>query len=77
MVWLREVQTTSGSGQPGSGVSTVIRGFGSINSSQNPLYVVDGIPYDGNIAAINPNDIESMTVLKGCFCRSPLWSAWC
>ncbi|MBP6065922.1 MAG: TonB-dependent receptor [Bacteroides sp.] len=58
------VQTTSGSGQPGSGVSTVIRGFGSINSSQNPLYVVDGIPYDGNIAAINPNDIESMTVLK-------------
>ena len=58
------VQTTSGSGQPGSGSSVVIRGFGSIKASQNPLYVVDGIPYDGNINAINPNDIESMTVLK-------------
>ena len=58
------VQTTSGSGQPGSGVSVVVRGFGSINSSQNPLYVVDGVPYDGNIVSINPNDIESMTVLK-------------
>lgn len=58
------VQTTSGSGQPGSGSSVVIRGYGSINASQNPLYVVDGIPYAGNIAAINPNDIESMTVLK-------------
>ncbi|WP_394341081.1 SusC/RagA family TonB-linked outer membrane protein [Parabacteroides pacaensis] len=58
------VQTTSGSGQPGSGSSVVIRGFGSIKASQNPLYVVDGIPYDGNINAINPNDIESMTILK-------------
>ena len=58
------VQTTSGSGQPGSGVSVVIRGFGSINASQDPLYVVDGIPYDGNIVSINPNDIESMTILK-------------
>ncbi|MBE6300257.1 MAG: TonB-dependent receptor [Parabacteroides distasonis] len=58
------VQTTSGSGQPGSGVSVVIRGFGSINASQTPLYVVDGIPYDGNIVSINPNDIESMTILK-------------
>ena len=58
------VQTTSGSGQPGSGSSVVIRGFGSIKASQNPLYVVDGVPYDGNINAINPSDIESMTVLK-------------
>lgn len=58
------VQTTSGSGQPGSGVSVVVRGYGSINSSQNPLYVVDGVPYDGNVVSINPNDIESMTVLK-------------
>lgn len=58
------VQTTSGSGQPGSGSSVVIRGYGSINASQSPLYVVDGIPYAGNISAINPNDIESMTVLK-------------
>jgi len=58
------VQTTSGSGQPGSGSSVVIRGFGSINASQNPLYVVDGIPYDGQVNAINPNDIESITILK-------------
>ena len=58
------VQSTSGSGQPGSGASVVIRGFGSINASNNPLYVVDGIPYDGNINAINPSDIESMTILK-------------
>ena len=58
------VQTTSGSGQPGSGSSIVIRGFGSINASNNPLYVVDGVPYDGNISSINPNDIASITVLK-------------
>ena len=42
----------------------MVRGYGSINSSQNPLYVVDGIPYDGDVVSINPNDIESMTVLK-------------
>ena len=58
------IQTTSGGGQPGEGASIVVRGFGSINASNTPLYVVDGIPYDGQIAAINPNDIESMTVLK-------------
>lgn len=58
------VQTTSGSGQPGSGSSIRIRGFGSINASNDPLYVVDGVPYDGNISAINPNDIASITVLK-------------
>ncbi len=58
------VQTTSGSGQPGSGSSIVIRGYGSINASQTPLYVVDGIPYAGNVSAINPSDIESLTVLK-------------
>lgn len=58
------ILASSGSGQPGSGSAIRIRGFGSINSSQAPLYVVDGIPYDGNIASINPNDIESMTILK-------------
>lgn len=58
------VQTTSGSGQPGSGVSVVVRGYGSINASQDPLYVVDGVPFDGDVASINPNDIESMTILK-------------
>ena len=58
------VLMTSGGGQPGQGSSIRIRGFGSINASQDPLYVVDGIPFDGNINSINPADIESMTVLK-------------
>ena len=58
------VTSTAGSGQPGEGASIRIRGTGSINASSSPLYVVDGIPFDGNLASINPNDIESMTVLK-------------
>ena len=58
------VQTTLGSGQPGSSSGIVIRGFGSINASQSPLYVVDGIPFDGDLNSINPNDIASLTVLK-------------
>jgi len=58
------IQVTSGSGQPGSGSNVYIRGLGSINAANTPLYVLDGIPYDGNVNAINPNDIESMTVLK-------------
>ena len=58
------VQTTSGSGQPGAGASVRIRGFGSLNADSSPLYVVDGVPYDGNINALNPNDIESMTIIK-------------
>jgi TonB-dependent SusC/RagA subfamily outer membrane receptor len=58
------VQVSSASGQPGSSPNIRIRGFGSINASSAPLYVVDGIPYDGSISSINPSDIESMTVLK-------------
>jgi len=58
------ILTTSGSGQPGESAKVVIRGYGSINASQEPLYVVDGIPYDGNMSSINPADIESMTILK-------------
>ena len=58
------ILTTSGSGQPGESAKVVIRGYGSINASQDPLYVVDGIPYDGNMSSINPADIESMTILK-------------
>ncbi|WP_341462340.1 TonB-dependent receptor plug domain-containing protein [Bacteroides nordii] len=42
----------------------VIRGFGSISASNTPLYVVDGVPFDGALNTINPNDIESVTVLK-------------
>lgn len=58
------VMTTSGSGQPGSGSGIMIRGFGSINASSSPLLVVDGIPYDGSLNSLNPNDIESISVLK-------------
>jgi TonB-linked SusC/RagA family outer membrane protein len=58
------VQTAGGNGQPGSGLSMRIRGFGSINASSAPLYVVDGIVYDGYINALSPDDIESMSVLK-------------
>lgn len=58
------VQATSGSGQPGAGSSIIIRGIGSINASIDPLYVLDGAPYNGNISAINPNDIESISILK-------------
>lgn len=58
------VQVAMQSGQPGTSATIRIRGIGSINSSSNPLYVVDGMPYDGNISAINPNDIESLSVLK-------------
>ena len=52
------------SGQPGSEATVRIRGIGSVNGNSDPLYVVDGVPYFGNINAINPADIESLTVLK-------------
>ena len=58
------ITATSGSGQPGEGASIQIRGTGSINASSAPLYVVDGIPFSGTLSSINPNDIETMTVLK-------------
>ncbi len=58
------VQVAMESGQPGSGATVRIRGIGSINSSSSPLYIVDGMPYDGNLSAINPADIESISVLK-------------
>ncbi|KPQ14082.1 MAG: SusC family TonB-dependent receptor [Algoriphagus marincola HL-49] len=58
------VITTSASGQPGSTPDVRIRGIGSVNSSSSPLYVVDGVPYDGNLSNLNPEDIEDMTILK-------------
>ena len=50
--------------QPGGGVTVRIRGRRSINASNDPLYVVDGIPLAGGIDDINPNDIASLEVLK-------------
>ena len=58
------VQTISSSGEPGSAPKIRIRGIGSYAASSNPLYIVDGAPYDGDIASINPADIQEMTVLK-------------
>ena len=58
------IQIGGSDGQPGAAPAIRIRGFGSVNANNSPLYVVDGIPFDGAISDINPNDIESMTVLK-------------
>ncbi len=58
------VRVINTSGQPGTSATIRIRGIGSVNGNRSPLYVVDGVPYSGNISAINPNDIASMTVLK-------------
>jgi TonB-linked SusC/RagA family outer membrane protein len=58
------VQVSSANGQPGSESSIYIRGLGSISASNTPLIVLNGMPYDNAISSINPNDIESMTVLK-------------
>ncbi len=58
------VQVNSTVGQPGSDPSIRIRGFGSVNSSNAPITVVDGIVFNGSIADLNPADIESISVLK-------------
>ena len=58
------VQMTTASGSLGSSPSIMIRGASSINAGTAPLYVVDGIPFEGDMNNINPSDIESMTVLK-------------
>jgi len=58
------VQVTQNTGAPGEGVSVRIRGAGSINSSNDPLYIVDGIPADDALKILAPGDIETMTVLK-------------
>ena len=63
-VLCRGVTLTSNDGAPGSKSSIKIRGFSSINAKNDPLIIVDGAPYSGDINNINPNDVESMTVLK-------------
>ena len=72
------VQINTVSSDPGSASSVIIRGISSINGNNQPLYIVDGVPLQsttrnaqyhtnaiGGLSNINPNDIESMTVLKG------------
>lgn len=58
------IQVNSSYGEPGTDATIRIRGFGSVNGSNAPLYVVDGVAYQGNLSDINPSDIESMSVLK-------------
>ena len=58
------VQMTTSTGSLGSQPSIIIRGIGTMSASSAPLYVVDGVPYGGDLNNINPSDIESMTVLK-------------
>ncbi len=58
------VQVTNTSGQPGTNASIRIRGYGSINAGADPLYVVDGIPYEGDVSSIDPGDIASTSILK-------------
>lgn len=58
------VQVTGGLGQPGSDATITIRGIGSVNASNRPLYVVDGAVYDGSLSALNTDDIENISILK-------------
>ena len=58
------IQVNSSYGEPGASADIRIRGFSSINGVNSPLFVLDGVPYQGSIADINPNDIESLSVLK-------------
>ncbi|ACU08749.1 putative outer membrane protein, probably involved in nutrient binding [Flavobacteriaceae bacterium 3519-10] len=58
------IQIAAGSGQPGSAPTIRIRGAGSFLASNEPLIVVDGIPFPGDLGSINPNDIESLNILK-------------
>ncbi|MDO5442905.1 MAG: SusC/RagA family TonB-linked outer membrane protein [Bacteroidia bacterium] len=58
------VQVASTYGAPGTDPSFRIRGIGTVNGSSSPLYVIDGVPFGGNISDLNPADIESLTVLK-------------
>ena len=57
------VTVTSSSGQPGAAARVRIRGIGTINNS-DPLYIVDGMPIEGGLDYLNPNDIASIEVLK-------------
>ena len=58
------VQVNSTYGAPGTDPSIRIRGVGTVNGSSSPLYVLDGVPFGGNISDLNPADIESISVLK-------------
>ena len=59
------VNITTGSGQPGANSFITIRGIGTINGDTEPLFIIDGVPVDGdNFRSLNPNNIASVNVLK-------------
>ena len=58
------VMVVNTNGQPGENATIRVRGIGSFSGSSDPLIVLDGVIYNGNLNTINPNDLESFTVLK-------------
>lgn len=58
------VNVTADANNPGAEARIAIRGVTNMAGNTTPLYVVDGVPYDGSLNSINPNDIETLTVLK-------------
>ncbi len=58
------VQVSTSTGAPGAPVSVRIRGVGSVSSSNDPLYIIDGVAVDGGLSSISPNDIDNISVLK-------------
>jgi TonB-linked SusC/RagA family outer membrane protein len=61
---LAGVQINQTTGKPGQGMSVRVRGQVSVSAGSDPLYVIDGFPITGNIGALNPDEIEDISVLK-------------
>lgn len=61
---LAGVQINQATGKPGTGMSVRIRGQLSVSAGSDPLYVIDGFPITGSIGAMNPDEIETISVLK-------------
>lgn len=59
-----DVQKSGGNNKPGASPKILIRGSRSVNASNDPLFVVDGIPYNGNINDLNQDDVTSVEILK-------------
>jgi TonB-linked SusC/RagA family outer membrane protein len=59
-----DVQKSGGNNKPGTAPKILIRGTRSVNASNDPLFVVDGIPFNGNINDLNQDDVASIDVLK-------------
>lgn len=55
---------TSGDARPGAGQTLLIRGENSLSARNNPLIILDGIPYSGSLADIDPNNVENLSILK-------------